>query len=126
MKAPPKITPAESVVMDAIWRKSPRSADELVQELGPAQGWSEATVRTLIRRLVQKKALNSTPDGRRFLFSPLVGRDAWVHAESGGLVDRLFEGRLAPFLMHFSERRKLSAQDVAELKALIKELGDGE
>ena len=45
--------------MEALWRKSPLSADEIVAEVGPAQGWGEATVKTLINRLLKKKALVS-------------------------------------------------------------------
>ncbi len=45
------------------------------------------------------------------------------HAESQGLLDRLFQGRLAPMVMHFSEGDKLSDEDIAELKALVERIG---
>ncbi len=44
--------------------------------------------------------------------------------ESKGLLDRLFDGRVAPLVAHFSEQRKLSRKDVAELRKLLKELDD--
>ena len=53
----------------------------------------------------------------------LVARRAWVEAESQGLLDRLFDGRLAPLVTHFSDADKLSDQDIAELKALIERIG---
>src|SRR5688572_15330155 len=120
-----KITGAESQVMDALWRSSPLTAEEVFAEVGPAQGWNEATVRTLLGRLVKKKALATKKDGRRFLYRPLVQRADYVDAESQGLIDRLFDGRLGPLFVHFSERRKLSAEDIAELKRLIEEFEDG-
>ena len=40
------------------------------------------------------------------------------------LLDRLFEGRVAPLVAHFSEQRKLSKKDIAELRQLLRELDD--
>ena len=113
------ISDAESVVMQALWRRAPRSAEEIVGEVAGPNGWSEATVKTLINRLLKKGAIAATPDGRRYLYRPKVAREAYVEAQSQGLLDRLFEGRLAPLVSHFSETRKLSPEDVAELKKLI-------
>ena len=38
------------------------------------------------------------------------------------LIDRLFGGRIAPFITQFSERRDISRDEIAELKRLIKRL----
>ena len=56
-----KISGAESQIMEALWAKGPLTADEIVQAVGPAQSWGEATVKTLINRLLKKKALASVP-----------------------------------------------------------------
>ena len=114
-----RISAAESLVMEALWQKSPITAEEVSAEVAAAQGWSEATVKTLINRLLKKKAVAAAKDGRRYLYRPLVERSAWLAQQSHGLIDRLFDGRLAPLVSHFSETRKLTAEDVAELKKLI-------
>jgi len=113
------ISSAESVVMEALWRRSPLAAEDVVAEVAQPRGWTEATVKTLINRLLKKKALAATRDGRRFLYRPLVARAAYVQAESQGLLNRLFDGRLAPMVSHLSQARALSAEDIAELKKLI-------
>lgn len=118
----PKISGAESVVMEALWRKSPLSAEEITAEVGQPQGWTLATVKTLINRLLKKAAIAATPEGRRYLYRPLVERAAYVQAESKGLLDRLFDGRLAPLVSHLSTAKALSAEDIAELKRLIAEI----
>ena len=58
-----------------------------------------------------------------YLYRPLIARADYVQAESQGLLDRLFDGRLAPLVTHFSEADKLSDEDVAALKALIERIG---
>ena len=56
-------------------------------------------------------------------FTVSSGVRAYVGAESQGLLDRLFDGRLAPLVMHFSQSDKLSDEDIAELRALVDRIG---
>jgi BlaI family transcriptional regulator, penicillinase repressor len=117
-----KISAAESVVMEALWRRSPLTAEEIAGEVAGPRDWSEGTVKTLINRLLRKKALAATPDGRRYLYRPLVARADYVHQESRGLIDRLFGGRIAPFVTQLSERETLSREEIEELKRLVERL----
>ena len=121
-----RISAAESQVMEALWRKSPLSAEDIAASVGPDQNWSDKTVKTLINRLLTKKAIAAARDGRRYLYSPLIARADYVQGESRGLIDRLFDGKLAPLVSHFAETNQLSADDIAELKRLIAELDNGE
>lgn len=116
------ISDAESTVMEVLWQSSPQGADEVCAALAGAQDWQEATVKTLLNRLLNKGAIAAERDGRRYLYRPLLSRADYVHAESKSLLDRLFDGRVAPLVAHFSERRKLSKKDIAELKRLIGEI----
>ncbi|MEI7036130.1 BlaI/MecI/CopY family transcriptional regulator [Fulvimonas yonginensis] len=118
------VSEAEAVVMEVLWHQAPRSAEEILAELGPRQGWQEGTVKSLLNRLLKKKAVAAERDGRRYLYTPLLSREKYVSQESKGLLDRLFGGRVAPLVAHFSEQRKLSKRDVAELKKLLQELDD--
>lgn len=116
------ISEAESVVMEVLWQRHPLGADDIVAALAQQQPWQEATIKTLLNRLLKKGAIAAEPDGRRYRYSPLLQRDAWLRAQSTGLLDRLFGGRVAPLVAHFSQHRKLSKKDIAELKRLIEEM----
>ncbi len=118
------ISDAESQVMDVLWLRSPRSAEDVVAELAQSQDWQEATIKTLLNRLLNKGAIRAEKDGRRYLYSPLLKREDWVHGESRSLLDRLFDGRVAPLVAHFSQKGKLGKKDIAELKKLIEGLDD--
>ncbi|WP_024869477.1 BlaI/MecI/CopY family transcriptional regulator [Pseudoxanthomonas suwonensis] len=120
------ISDAEAVVMEALWRSSPRSAEDVVAALAGDTGWAEGTIKTLLNRLLNKGAISAARDGRRYLYSPVLQREAWVQQQSEGLLARLFGGRVAPLVAHFSERGKLSPADIAELKRLVSELDEGE
>ena len=116
-----QISAAEVVVMEILWRNHPLAADEVVAALADRE-WAEATVKTLLNRLLNKGAIRADKDGRRYLYSPLVQRDAWLLEESSSLIERLFDGRVAPLVAHFSERSKLTKKDIAEIRALIDEI----
>lgn len=119
-----KITDAESAVMAVLWDDAPLDGDEVAARL-THQGWSRTTVRTLLARLVQKSAVEqSKAAGRKDLFSPLVDRASYQHAESRGLIDRLFGGKVSPLFAQLAERADLTPDDIAELKALIERIED--
>jgi predicted transcriptional regulator len=118
----PAISEAESRVMDALWHQAPLGSEELATALRDATDWHENTVRTLLNRLIRKGAVRAEREGRRYLYSPVLTREAWQAHESRSLLDRVFGGRVAPLLVHFSRQEKLSAKDVAELRKLVEQL----
>jgi len=119
------ISDAESVVMDVLWRASaPMSAEDVVAALAESTEWQEPPIKTLLNRLLGKRAISAVREGKRYLYSAKLKREDYVHIESKSLLDRLFGGRVAPLVAHFSEKGKLSKKDVAELKRLIEGLDD--
>jgi len=120
-----QISEAESIVMEVLWRGSPRSSEEVIAELSREQDWQASTIKTLLGRLVKKGAVAVAKSGRRFSYSPVLTREAWVRGQSSSLVERVFDGRLAPLIAHFTETHKLSRKDLAEVKRLLEDLDDG-
>lgn len=119
---PERISDAEHAVMEALWAKSPLTAAEVCQAVCEARDWSLPTVKTLLSRLVAKQAVATEPDGRRFLYTPLLAREEYIGGESRRLVDRLFGGRAAPLFAHLAQEEALTKADIAEIEALLKEL----
>ena len=116
---PIAISDAESRVMEVLWRQSPQSAEEIVATLQHDTAWHEKTIKTLLNRLLGKRAVSAQKDGRRYLYAPRLRREDWQQQESRSLLDRVFGGRVAPLLAHFSQHEKLSAKDIAELRKLV-------
>jgi BlaI family penicillinase repressor len=117
-----RISDAEHSVMEVLWDESPLSAQDVAERVDPARGWSANTVKTLLGRLIAKSAITHEEDGRRYLYRPTVARGDYVAVESRRLMDRLFGGRLTPLVAHLAERDELTAQDIAEIEALLKDL----
>jgi BlaI family transcriptional regulator, penicillinase repressor len=113
------ISEAESRVMEVLWLQAPLSSEQIVAAIQKHSDWHEKTIRTLLNRLLGKGAVEATRDGRRYLYTPLLSRAQWQSQESRSLLDRVFGGRVAPLLAHFSQHEKLSAKDIAELRKLV-------
>lgn len=121
-----QVSEAESVVMQVLWEADgPLAAEDVVAALTDSQAWQEATIKTLLNRLLKKGAIAARREGRRYLYSPVLQREAWLLGESEGLLGRLFGGRVAPLVAHFSQHRKLDPADIAALRKLLEEIDDG-
>jgi BlaI family transcriptional regulator, penicillinase repressor len=119
-----RITDAESAVMGVLWDEAPLDGEEIAGRL-KKQKWSRTTVRTLLARLVQKGAVKQKKAvGKKDQFSPLIDRASYQHAESRGLIDRVFDGKVSPLFAQLAEREDLTDDDIAELKALIERIED--
>lgn len=124
--SPIHISDAESHVMEVLWRApGPVVAEQVVVALSESQHWQTATVKTLLNRLLKKGAIAAQKDGRRFLYTAVLPREAWLARESECLVRRLFGGRIAPLVAHFGRQGKLSPSDLQELRKLIEEFDGG-
>ncbi|WP_114520118.1 BlaI/MecI/CopY family transcriptional regulator [Altererythrobacter sp. ZODW24] len=119
---PERISEAEYAVMESLWTRSPLTAAEVCEQVCQSRDWSLATVKTLLSRLVTKQAIATEPDGRRFLYRPVLERTDYLGGESRRLVDRLFGGRAAPLFAHLAEQEALTDADLAEIEILLKEL----
>lgn len=113
---------SELAVIQLLWDQSPQTAEELIARLADERGWAASTVKTLLARLVRKGALRFEREGRRFLYSPLLERAAYVAQASRSFLDTLFGGRLTPLVAHLSDRHALTEEDRQQLAKLLREL----
>ena len=117
-----RISDAELDLMEVLWAAPEALTSAEVAEGLVKRGWSLATVKTMLSRLVTKGAISHREDGRRFLYSPAIEREAYVGTESKRFVERLFGGRLSPLVARLAEEDGLDEEDIAAIEALLKEL----
>lgn len=99
------ITEAESQVLAALWRRGPLSFASLIEEVKSAQPWGDATIKTLLNRLMHKGAVKSVKEDGRQRYYPVLDRRTYVDEEIRDLADRLFEGDRAALARHIDEAR---------------------
>jgi BlaI family penicillinase repressor len=122
MKELPKISEAELEIMKVLWEKSPQTANEVIEKLEPTMDWNPKTIRTLINRLVQKKAVSYHQDkGSMYAYYPLVSQDSYLQIETKSLLNRFYGAAFKPLLVNFLKEEKLSSEDIDELKRILNE-----
>jgi BlaI family penicillinase repressor len=120
MTRTPKISDTEWEIMRIVWAHHPITAADIIARLTAADPtWHPKTARTLLARLVEKKALDYEEHGRLYVYEPRVTEDECVAAASGSFVDRVFGGALKPMLAHFIEQRRLTREELDELRAVL-------
>lgn len=78
--------------MGALWRHGPLSFVSLIEEVRSGQPWADATIKTLLHRLMQKGAVRSVKEDGRQRYHAALDRETYVWTEVLALTDRLFGG----------------------------------
>jgi BlaI family penicillinase repressor len=121
----PRISEAEWEVMRLLWKRSPLTANQVVRALSIRKPWKPKTVKTLLSRLVKKRAAGFDRKGREYDYYPLVGEAECVRVESRSFLRRVYGGAARPMLATFIENEDLSAEDIEELKRILDKKGNG-
>jgi BlaI family transcriptional regulator, penicillinase repressor len=117
----PRISDAEWTVLKAVWQLNLPTARQVVEKLKDQSDWKPKTIHTLLARLVQKRALATEKSGREYVFKPLVSERECRLTASHSFLEKVFDGDIAPFLAAFLESKKLTREEIAELKSILEE-----
>ena len=98
MEPVPKISESEWLVMKEIWSENPITANAVVKSLSNSTTWSPKTIKTLLNRLVKKKAVGYETCGREYLYYPLIEEAVLAKEESRSFLKRVFGGTVKPLL----------------------------
>lgn len=124
MPQKPTISEAEWKIMKLLWRKSPQPAYDLAEALAQSEKWSHRTVKTLLNRLLKKKAVTYEEYKNLYLYTPLVSEEECLKAESESFLQRVFDGSLAMMMVHFAKQKKLSKAEIEELKRIAEKMDE--
>ncbi|MGK0536114.1 BlaI/MecI/CopY family transcriptional regulator [Bacillus sp. 'calajunan'] len=121
MNSLPKISEAELEVMKVLWEtKASLTANEVIQSLEGTNDWSPKTVRTLLNRLVKKKAISSNQEkGKMYTYNPLFSQDNYLQIETKSFLKRFYGAALKPLLVNFIKEEKLSLEEIDELREIL-------
>ncbi|TPW05887.1 MAG: beta-lactamase repressor [bacterium] len=87
------VTEAESAILAALWTRGPLSFASLIEAVKADQPWADATIKTLLHRLIQKGAVRSQKEDGRQRYHAVIDRQTYVEGEVQDLLDRLFDGK---------------------------------
>ena len=114
-----KLTDAEWRIMNALWEGYPATARQVSGRLGGEVSWAYTTIKTMLSRLVDKKAVREAKEGNTSLYEPIVSRSRARSNALRALMDQAFDGAFGPMLHFLVEDQKISKKEKEQLlKAL--------
>ena len=121
MKKLPQISDTEWQIMKILWANAPLTANQVIKDLEGIMPWKPKTVKTMLGRLVKKKAIAFNIEGREYVYYPLVAEAECIKAESQSFLDKVFSGALNVMFASFLEEQDLSKDEIAELKRILEQ-----
>ena len=112
-------TPAEWKILRIVSEHGPCAAREVVAVAEQAHGWSTSTIKTLLRRLVDKRHLKTKQVGNSFLYRVSRSASRSLREAADQLLDHAASGTVAPLLAYLVKKSKLSEEELQELRDLI-------
>lgn len=116
-----KLGVVESRFADIIWSNEPLHSRELVALCQQELNWKKPTTYTVLRKLCER-GIFQNQDG---MVSSLISRQEFYAMQSERFVEETFEGSLPAFLAAFSTRKALTAEEIAQIRAMIDAYGEG-
>ena len=126
VKARKDLSPAEWKVMKIVWEQNEGAARDIYSVAGERYGWAVATVKTLLRRLVDKGYLHTKRVGNSYLYRPSRSAAATLSAAAETLLGYAVDGAVGPVLMTMVKKGRLSPSEIAELRRLLDEMAPEE
>lgn len=119
MNTLPQISEAEFEIMKVVWKHAPISTNEITERLSRTTTWKPKTIQSLIKRLVNKRALTYEKQSRVFVYTPLVNESDYIGQESNSFLKRFYNGDITAMLSTYIENDKLSETEINNLRSLL-------
>ncbi len=110
----------ESRFADIVWANEPLSSGELVKLCKKELEWAKSTTYTVLKKLCDRGIFKNENGA----VTSLISKPDFHALQSEQFVDNTFDGSLPAFIAAFTTRKDLSADDIAEIRAMIDSIGD--
>ena len=115
-----KLFDSELKIMDVLWREGDTTAKRISEILNAEIGWNRNTTYTLIKRCIEKGAIERTEPN--FVCRALIPKEEVQEAETNELINKIYDGSADKLFAALLGRKKLSAEQIKKLKDIVGEL----
>ncbi len=107
--------------MKVVWDKGSATVRDVYEELLKHRKIAYTTVMTMMGILEQKGRLTKSDSDRAYVYSPAQPRGEVVGNMVQDFVKRVFDGSTKPLLVHLVENKKISQEELDDIRKLLKE-----
>ena len=114
-----KITDAEWEVMRVVWAHGSVTSREIIEILESKMQWKAPTIKTLIGRLVEKGALNTEQEDRKYIYSANIEEKESVRSFTNDIFDRICRKNVGNVIESIIKDHTLSFDDIQRLEEIL-------
>ena len=114
-----KLTEPEWLIMNVLWERHPARARGVFERLPVGVNWAYTTVKTILDRLAEKRAIEKSKKGKIAYYEPLLSRRQARKTALRMLLDQAFDGAFGPMMHFLVEDEKLSTKEREELIQIL-------
>lgn len=115
------ISEAEWEIMRVVWANETVTSRDVIDTLENKMNWKQSTIKTLIGRLVEKEALITKKDGRKFIYSANINENETVRSFSEDILGRVCKKQNGKVIQQLVEEAVLSQTDIKELMSQLQD-----
>ncbi len=124
MASVPNPTERELHILKVLWRRGEASVREVYEELRQELPIVQNTVQAFLRTMEEKGLVEHRTEGRTFIYSPVLPREAATRNLMSGVLDRVFDGAIDQLVASVLALRHPSPQEIEKLRALVDEMAE--
>lgn len=114
-----KLFDSELKVLDVLWKEGDVPAKLVADRLTKELGWNKNTTYTLIKRCINKGAIERTEPG--FVCHALIPKEKVQEDETNELIDKIYDGSVDKLFTALLGRKKLSKEQIEKLRQIVGE-----
>lgn len=115
-----ELTKSELQIMNVIWDKKKATVYEILEEFqNPKMAYSTAS--TFVRILVNKGYVGFEPNGKSYLYFPLIGRETYMDSFMAGVKDSFFKGSFKSMISFFAKKENLTQSQYDNILSILNE-----
>lgn len=116
-----KLGVVESRFAEIVWREEPLSSRRLVELCEQELHWKKSTTYTVLKKFCDRKIFRN----EKGTVTSLLSKRELSGMQSENFVDSVFDGSLPAFIAAFTQRKPLSAEEIAEIRKMIDSAEEG-
>lgn len=117
--ANPHITDAEWEVMRIVWANTHVTSKDVISILNEKMNWKQGTTKTLLGRLVEKDALHTELEGRKFIYTANIEEKDALRSYTNEIFERVCRKNVGNVVESIIEDHALSFDDIERLEEIL-------
>lgn len=118
-----KLSQNEWKIMNALWKNSPATAREIIEQIPGNVEWAYTTVKTMLSRLVAKEAVSEHKRRNTSFYEPLIAMERAHKSAFTDLFDKVLDGTVEQLMHYLIEEKKISKKERKELIRMLEKAG---